>query len=739
MPLAPLLFASLALAQTLPAEEPVAEPAPVEPTPEDSFPAPDPAGDTAAAWAELSLDELQQLCDLGGDQLDECVAGLSARLDLLGPLLAALGDGSQADRELLQSLLLLLSNDAGVLGAESLGALGDERALGPLVHTARTRELEVASAACRALARYPEATEALTMLVLDYQPSNEVRQAAADALGLQGSEPAADALLGLLDRDLPRAVRETVMDTVRRYYPGRVDQLRGEVAQRGTGWLMVGGAGALGYGLASVGHYGQADLEGLGAATGALAGGSLGFVAGKRWPVEAGDAAFLSSTSLVGTASGTLLGCSVGHDTACWTGGLLGEAAGITAGAMLMDEYQGSQVDGVEALVLSGTTGLSAGTAFGYMARELGWADEDVAPAATGLGLAGGLAVGHFVAPRVHLTGSDVGQMTLGGIYGGFAGALILGDDSEGLTMWTGLGLGTMAGYGLAEPLEMGGDAVFTGYAGLTYGIMVGLGGGLLLGEVIEIEQDTGESLLKGAALLGGTAGTGLGSYLAWKNPAGIKANDVIFTGLGTGWAQWQTTGWWFYADKPQGSAGVNALVPAAVGSAAAIASPRIDIGVGDTLSATSLGLWGAYVGGVGSLLADADGDQTLLATLVASDVGLGTGILLMSPVVDASPVVVGLADAGGVVGATMGAVVVALGTGEQDPILIASLVGAGAGALGGGLLGARLEERDRMGRAQLLLPRPNLRLPGQWALSPAAVSDGETTSMGAALQVTGW
>ncbi len=644
-------------------------------------------------------------------------------------------DHSDSDA-LLESLLLLLSSETGKAAAQQLGELGDPRAIPPLVHTARTRKVDVAAEACRALASYAEALPSLSALVADDKVRGVVRVAAVEALGSMDSEPAADALVALMDNeDLPRGVRESILDTVKLRYPHRLDELQGEVAQRGTGWLIVGGAGALGYGLASVGYFGQADLEALGAVTGGAAGGSLGFVAGRRWPIEAGDAAFLSSSGLFGTASGVALGCAINDDTGCWAGGLLGEVAGFGLGYGFMERHPGTQVDTVEAMVVSAASTIAAGTGISYASD---W-DEDATLVATGLGLAGGLAVGHIVAPQVQLTGSDIGHMTLGGVFGGFTGGLALGEDSDGVTVPMGVGLGVLAGYGLANPMEMGGDAVFTGYAGLGYGSMVGLGAGLVVGEFIELDYDTGSSLLKGAVWAGGTAGLATGSYLAWKNPNGIRANDVVFTGLGTGWAIWQTTGWWSYADGPDATVGLNALVPAAVGSAAALASPKIDIGVGDTLSATSLGLWGTYLGVAGSVLADADGEQTLATTLVTSDIGLGAGILLMSPLVDASPVVVGMADAGGVVGATTGAVIVALLTPEADPIIVASLVGAGVGAVGGGLAGRAIERGGKKGQARLLLPKPRLRLPGEWSLAPTTVTDGEIVAYGAGLQVTGW
>ncbi|MFH1469454.1 MAG: HEAT repeat domain-containing protein [Pseudomonadota bacterium] len=377
----------------------------------------------------------------------------------------------EASADLLQTLLLLLANETGAMAAEHLGTLGDDRAVAPLVHTARTRKPEVARAACRALAHYPQALPSLVALASDETLPDEVQVEAVGALGAMGSPEAGDALVGLMrSSDLPRAVRAAVLVTVRTRYPERASEVEGEVSQRGTGWLMVGGAGGLGYGLASVGYYGQADLEPLGGVTGALAGGSLGFVAGRHWPIEAGEAAFLSMSGVIGTTSGLLVGCGVGGDSACWNGGLLGEAAGFGLGAALKGRRTRRQGETVEALVLSGATGLAAGTGFNYgVARarrdqEDGWDDAaHAAQISTGLGLAGGFAAGQLLAPRVDLSGSDIGMMTLGATWGGFAGGLLLGVDSDGETVATGLGLGALTAYGLANPMELGGDAVFTG------------------------------------------------------------------------------------------------------------------------------------------------------------------------------------------------------------------------------------------------------------------------------------
>jgi len=100
---------------------------------------------------------------------------------------------------------------------------------------------------------------------------------------------------------------------------------------------------------------------------------------------------------------------------------------------------------------------------------------------------------------------------------------------------------------------------------------------------------------------------------------------------------------------------------------------------------------------------------------------------------------VTGTAHALGAAGAATGAVVAALVADDRDPMLVASLAGGAAGALGGGFLGAALERRDREGDIRFLLPKPHLKLPGTWAVAPTSVTDGESALLGARLQVTGW
>jgi len=518
-----------------------------------------------------------------------------------------------------------------------------------------------------------------------------------------------------------------------------------DVVRRGRAWLPLGGAATMGYNFAFLGRVLKADEQLFWTSLGAQGGGALGFWAGRRWVEDGGSAAFLSSAAVVGTASGSLLGCAV-DDDACWAGGLAGQAAGFGLGTLLMRRRPRSQNDTAEALILSASLSLTAGMGYTMVSgmewfwHPLTWTptygsySEEPAMVATGLGMAGGWALGQVVAPHVDVSGGDIGLMSLSGTWAAVVAGQLEGFPTTGY--FAGAGLGTLLGYGLATPLELGGDVVFGGYVGLTSGSLAGLGAAAVVADVRQMSAWSRWALIRASVAAAGTVGMGLGGYVAWLNPVPIRANDVALGAVAAGWAGWQTVGWQTVAGRPASTRGLNTLIPAVVGSAVALTSPRIDVNGERSLGAASLGLWGAYLGAAGADLADTGAG--LPAALVLSNIGLGAGALIMSPAVDASPRVVGTATAFGAAGAVTAALLADLST-YGDPVLVASLAGGAAGAMGGGLLGTVLERKDPEGDKRFLLPKPHLELPGTWTLMPATVTDGEITALGAGLRVTGW
>ncbi|MBN1337485.1 MAG: HEAT repeat domain-containing protein [Deltaproteobacteria bacterium] len=667
-------------------------------------------------------------------------------------------DACAADAALLAALQVFLSEETGQEGAEALGRLGDVRAVAPLQHGARTRAEPIALASVRNLAGYgPEGVGALAGLLQDETPSQEVRKAAAHALGLASRPDAADALVSALEIDLPRSVRAEVVETIRRWYPDRAAGLERVVARDGTAWLVAGGATGFGMALGAAGHFGQADLETVGVLTGGLAGGTLGFVGGRVWPMEAGDAAFLTTSGMASTLGGIMIANAVhrsrspedstaamaagvdpygnGSSDAAWLGGLLGDLGGFGLGYALRERHPGSVQDAWEAVAASSASALGASTFMTFVDPDF----EYAAQMAGGIGFIAGMGLGHAAAPSVNLTDRDLGLLALGTTYGTLLGSLVpTGDrNREGLGV-AGLAAGYLASYGLAVPVEMPGDVTTGAFSGLALGSLAGWGTGLMLpnpdGRISRAERQTVSAI----TLAGGTAGAALGGYLTWHNPAGIAANDVVLSSVVTGWAGWQAIGWWNVVDQPEDQRGWMPLAPALAGSAAAIASPLLDVDVERTLPAASLGLWGVYVGAAGAVLTDAE--KPLAWSLTGSDVGLGLGALLMSPWVNASPLVVALADAGGVVGVAVGLFAANFATDETDPLLIASLVGGGVGAAGGALAGVALQARRPETREALGLWRPAVPdLPGTWSLAPATLADGDRVAWGASLTATGW
>ena len=102
---------------------------------------------------------------------------------------------------------------------------------------------------------------------------------------------------------------------------------------------------------------------------------------------------------------------------------------------------------------------------------------------------------------------------------------------------------------------------------------MAGLGAGWMAGEQLRLGWWKSWNLIRGSIAVGGTAGMGLGAYLAWRNPASISVDDVVLGGVSAGWAGWRTMGWWTHAGQSASIRGLSALIPAAVGSVAVLTS----------------------------------------------------------------------------------------------------------------------------------------------------------------------
>ncbi len=637
---------------------------------------------------------------------------------------------SSADDALLAALLALHGSDAGAAIAQ-LAQLGDERAvvvLEDVVSRGQSTELQVA--AVRALGRYPSAVPYLFATLREPRASDVVRATSGEVLASLGAPGTAEALIEVRE-GADSGLRARLDAIIAASFPQHAAALSPSRSAATTGWLMLGGGAGLGYTLAAAGHFGQSDLAGLGATAGAAGGATAGYFLARARPIDPGDAAFITSNTIVGTALGTTaaIAAEAGGD-AVWGAGLAGEAIGLGLGLGLRQRHQGRASDGGEAIV-GAVAGYTAGS---FYASALGADDRGRGAVGTLTGL-GTYTIAQTVGTSFTLHGTDESLLPLGLVLGTELGLAIPDDSGSGIPVATALtGLG--AAWGTAAYVDLPGDVTTGAWTGVAYGSAIGLGLGL--------GSATRDEGLGATTLVGGALGTVAGGYLAHGDPAPVSADDVALSALGAGWGLYQAIGWIAVSDASDPRlAGLVPLVPGLVGGGLAVASPTIQVDWGSSLAATSVGLWGSYVGGVVTTLAvpeNASGHPILSGVLLGGDLGLVGGAVLMHPALGVEPAVVGFADAGGLLGGATATLVVALASGDRDSLLAASLVGSGAGMAGGAALGNALLKRPARASSARVGPAGALPdLPGQWSVVPMVTAVEDDALYGGMVQVVGW
>ena len=690
---------------------------------QDAVEGPTAARQCADAAAGSEVEVCLALVAAHPDQIDGIAAALRAHVDRAGG----------HDRDLVQALLLLQS-DRGDEGARRLAELDDPRVIAPLAFAAHTREARVGVAAATALGALPAAVDSLVGVVDDPLAPTDVRIAAAESLGRLGEARAADGLVATLRRKrVPSALKQRIAAVIRERWPDRAAEIDETPVTDGAPWLAAGTGFGLGYALEAVGYAGQVPaLAPVGAVSGGVAGVTAGYLAGRAWPIEAGEAAMITTSGASGLVAGHLIGASARNspETNRRIGGLIGAGVGYSVALTSRRSYGGSSLDAVEAQVLGGTSALVAGSLAGFARDNTGGTGKGPR-LATGLGLAVGTAAGQFVAPRVDLRGGDFALIGMTTVYGAAAGALLPVETPRTRLGWLPVGtagLGLLTGYGIAANVDSRPKIGVMGTVGFAFGA-AGVGGLAIL-----TGGDGDERELRGLMLAGGTVGLAAGTWTAWRNPQPLQLEDGLLVGAGAAWATWQAVGWTAASRAPYPvTTGVTLLAPSLVGAGLALATPIIDAPVPTTLAATSLGLWGGYVALVG---AEVSGTKPLVPALIGSNIGLGIGILAVSPLVSAPPLAIALADAGGVLGGSLSALGASFATNDARTILGVSLGGAGVGFTGGVIAGSYLSRHTR-DSAGLRLPR--IRSQARWAVAPAAYRDEDALAWGGQLTVTQW
>lgn len=311
------------------------------------------------------------------------------------------------------------------------------------------------------------------------------------------------------------------------------------------------------------------------------------------------------------------------------------------------------------------------------------------------------------------------------------------------LAATAGLGVGLLGGYAVAPWFDAPPDVVFGAASGGVILGATGLGLGTLLASV---DEETGERdvvVVRTATFVGTAAGLGVGAWLGQRNPDIVDQGDVLFTSFVAGWMTWQAAGWNLYARRTRGpsrSDGLYILVPAVVTGAVGASTPYVDVPISYSLTAASTGLWGGYVAGSMAEVtrtSDTLDGRVLRAALHGSNLGIAAGTALTLPPFRGSPLVIGMANAGGVTcGASFALVASAAGATPREA-LGWSVLGSGLGFVGGTAAG--LVTHRKGGTREIAWSSP-LRVPGTWSLSPATF-EGDDGSMlyGARVGVHGW
>jgi hypothetical protein len=120
--------------------------------------------------------------------------------------------------------------------------------------------------------------------------------------------------------------------------------------------------------------------------------------------------------------------------------------------------------------------------------------------------------------------------------------------------------------------------------------------------------------------------------------------------------------------------------------------SQKMDLSAWEVLMLTSGGMWGTWFSLWGNALADSDRATLWLSNALATDAGLATAGLLISPLLHVHPTRIGIANLAGMSGAALASLGAALTTDNSDTIIIANLAGSTLGIGVGAIVAGRLK-----------------------------------------------
>lgn len=696
-------------------------------------------------------------------------------------------------RALMEAASTLLAADTApdvrASSARVLVQSGDPAALRLLRAAVDAREPEVQIAALRALATLPgdDAVQVAATAMRDDRYAEEVRDEAIAVLGQLGTPAAADALwAATTDRDLPASIRKRAHEEIERSYASLLAS-RGEPGQLASPLgvtLAAGGNGLAGaIMLSAVGTWGQSEGAAIiGGVGGGIIGLGTGVLYGVNRPLSTGQGLSYASANGLGLtgsiiASNAVLGPRTGRLPYEWYGGfdeeevatrrwrngaaglrLAGTAIGVGAGYAWMrtDPAPGDVLE----VDLAGELGLEMGYAVADLAGErvracvysgddydlglydaVDCADYVASVRSRSFAGLGGLALGLGAGALASSAWDpDLGQLGFGGVIG--AESAWIGDwlpDAVGsdrpdgairLSLHAGVAGGLLLGHFL-EPTP--GQAALTGW-GAALGNTLGSG----LARVSGGDDQTTAAVMIPMGLLG-TAG---GALLAPKMK--MSGGDLAMLGVGVPLGVAESTAVAMVLqddglidrDRAPGLALTgSALFGLGFTALTVPAEPRVD----DMLFLGSTAAWGVWYGVLTPIAFGADwndAQRTLTATLAGDGALLLGGLALPESTLHLQPRRTIVPQLAGVAGATLGALGVALGSADGEPVAQGAVIGSTLGLIGGGI-GVALSP-SRPAQASLRLPR--IDLPGTWraSLLPGVMPDG-ASGLFARLDVTRW
>jgi hypothetical protein len=431
---------------------------------------------------------------------------------------------------------------------------------------------------------------------------------------------------------------------------------------------------------------GGQEIGGWAVASGLALGGATGSLVGRM--VTDGRGPYLATGTAWSMALGALTLRSLhddpsflGYENSVIVGGLLGlGVAQLTWSPTL----EGGDVATVNAL---GGTGAALGLGT-VLVREGG--DVRAATALVGLATGAGLVAGRLISPYLQFKGGDRSLVGLGLLHGGVAGLLLpdlLWREPERRRVGVGL-LGAATG-----TLVAGASSQFSEYSPSDVGVMLvadgfgamtGLGASLLSSQELTARGvNTGLLLGSGLTL---AAATQLAPHLAFDS--GDAALIAVTSTLGA----WHGAAFGIGLQTPDTRRAGATLLGLGGGGLSGMALGQVlDYSPGWVAAASSGAVWGIWLS-LSSISAFGDlRESHALVILGASDLGLGVTALLLSPLVGVEPVQVGIASLFGAGGAVVFLLGRALVPSQPRDLLVASLVGSGVG-LGTGAVVAWLK-----------------------------------------------